>query len=187
MFRIHTLVVSSLLCAVACTGGPLSTEPTGPSSGAGPDRPGAPGEPTAVALGMTVLSRDGAPRLMRSIVPRVRPAGMTLQAAARDHVAALAPLWVGRAAPMAMTEFGTERLRNGATVTRLGQELEGVVVHQGEIRVLMHSDDSLAAVSGTLLPATSRPRFTSSPGQARVGQTSGVRALARDALMWPGE
>lgn len=168
MFRIHTLAVSSLLCAVACTGGPLSTEPTGPSSGAEPDRPSAPGEQTAVTLGMTILSRDGsgAPRLMRSIVPRVRPAGMTPQAAARDHVAALAPLWVGRAAPMALTELGTERLRNGATVTRLGQELEGVVVHQGEIRVLMHSDGSLAAVSGTLLPTTSRPRFTSSPGQA---------------------
>ena len=116
MFRIHTLAVSSLLCAVACTGGPLSTEPTGPPSGAGPDRPSAPGEQAAVTLGMTVLSRDGsgAPRLIRSIVPRVRPAGMTLQAAARDHVAALAPLWVGRAAPMALTELGTERLRNGA-------------------------------------------------------------------------
>jgi hypothetical protein len=150
MFRIHTPAAAALLCAVACTTG---SPPTRPSGDAGLDRPAAPNEPSAATLGMTVLSRDasGAPRLMQSIVPRARATGMTLQAAARDHIAALAPLWVGRATPMALADAGTQQLRNGATVTRLRQEVDGAVVHQGELRVLMHPDGSLAAVSGTLL------------------------------------
>src|SRR5215468_5254305 len=127
MLRTSALAVASLVFAVACTSGP---PPTGPSSDPGPDRPAAPDDQNAASLGMTVLSRDasGAPRLLRSIVPRAPAAGMTVQAAARDHIAALAPLWVGRATPMALTEVGTERLRNGATVTRLRQEVDGAVV-----------------------------------------------------------
>jgi len=165
MVRIYTVATAALLCAVACTAG---SPPTRPSDDAAPERPAAPNDPSAATLGMTVLSRDasGAPRLIQSIVPRARAAGMTPQAAARDHVAALASLWVGRATPMALVDGGTQQLRNGATVTRLRQEVDGALVHQGELRVLMHADGSLAAVSGTLLPAASRPRFTSSPSQA---------------------
>ncbi|MEO7733266.1 MAG: M36 family metallopeptidase, partial [Kofleriaceae bacterium] len=99
-------------------------------------------------------------------MPRARPPGMAVPAAARDHLAALAPLWVGAATPMALVDAGTQQLRNGATVTRLRQEIDGAVLHDGELRVLMHPDGSLAAVSGTWLPATIRPRFTSSPSQA---------------------
>ena len=181
MLRIHTAAAASLLCAVACMAGSPATTPSDedapasspspPSSSPSPAPAPAstsPSPASAVTLGMTVLSREpsGAPRLMQAIVPRARPAGMTPQAAARDHVAALAPLWVGVATPMALVDAGTQQLRNGATVTRLRQEIEGVIVHQGELRVLTHPDGSLAAVSGTLLPAASRPRFTSSPSQA---------------------
>ncbi|HSR98125.1 MAG TPA: M36 family metallopeptidase, partial [Kofleriaceae bacterium] len=165
MFRIHALAAASLLCAVACTTG---SPPSPPSSDPGSDPPGSPDEVSAATLGMTVLSCDasGAPRLLRSIVPRPRAAGVAPNAVARDHIAALAPLWVGRATPMALTDVGAQQLRNGATVTRFRQEVGGVVVHQGELRVLTYPDGSLAAVSGTLLPAAGRPRFRSSAGEA---------------------
>jgi hypothetical protein len=123
-------------------------------------------------MGIAVLSSDvsGAPRLLRSIVPRPSAPGMAPAAAARDHIAALAPLWVRQAQPMALAELGTQQLRNGATLVRLAQQVEGVPVDGAEMRVLMHLDGSLAAVSGTLLPAmTAKPSFVSSP-QAAVGR-----------------
>ncbi len=46
---------------------------------------------------------------------------------------------------------------------KLAQQVDGIVVDQGELRVLLHPDGSLAAISGTLLPATTRPNFVSSP------------------------
>ncbi|HMG20916.1 MAG TPA: M36 family metallopeptidase, partial [Kofleriaceae bacterium] len=117
---------------------------------------------------MAILSSDasGTPRLLRTIVPRASAAGMAPEAAARDHVAALAPLWVRQAQPMALADLGTQRLRNGATVVKLAQQVNGVVVSDGELRVLMHADGSLAAVSGTLLPAATNPAFVSSPPAA---------------------
>jgi hypothetical protein len=164
MFRIHALAAASLLCAAACTTG---SPPSQPSSD-GSEPPASPDEPSAATLGMTVLSRDasGAPRLLQAIVPRPRLAGATPSAAARDHIAALAPLWVGRATPMTLTDVGAQQLRNGATVAQFRQEVDGAVVHQGELRVLMHADGSLAAVSGTLLPTASPPRFHGSAGEA---------------------
>jgi hypothetical protein len=67
---------------------------------------------------MTIMSSDatGAPRLMRAIAPRAAALGMLPGEAARDHVAALAPLWVKHAPAMALSETGTQRLRNGSTV-----------------------------------------------------------------------
>jgi hypothetical protein len=67
---------------------------------------------------------------------------------------------------MALVNRGTQRLRNGATVVKLAQQVDGIVVDQGELHVLMHRDGALAAVSGTLLPAVVRPTFVSSPRQA---------------------
>ena len=57
---------------------------------------------------------------------------------------------------MPLVAIGTQPLRNGATVVKLAQQVDGVVVDQGELHVLMHRDGSLAAVSGTLLPAVAR-------------------------------
>jgi hypothetical protein len=91
---------------------------------------------------------------------------MTAASAARDHVAALAALWVRGAQPMTLTDNGTQQLRNGATVIKLAQQVDGVPVNNGELRVLLHADGSLAAISGTLLPATTRPSFVSSPPDA---------------------
>jgi hypothetical protein len=176
MVRILRLTIPSLAFAAACAACSSSSKPDGdpgdPGGGPPPGDPKGPGtmspgtsnERPEVSLGMTIMARDatGAPRLMRAIRPRAIAAGMTAPLAARDHLAALAPLWVNRAQPMALSETGTQELRNGATVVRLAQNVGGVVVDQGEIRVLMHPDGSLAAVSGTLLPDMATPSFASS-------------------------
>ena len=169
MARIRPLVASSLMFAAACA---VESPPTSP----GPGGPGAPGggrpappiEPTAISLGMTVLSSDaaGAPRLMRAIAPRPGAAGQTAEQAARGHVSALASLWLAHGAPMALVDAGTQRLRSGATIVRLAQQVDGVVAHNAELRVMMRADGSLAAIAGTLLPDTAKPRFVSSPSLA---------------------
>jgi hypothetical protein len=103
----------------------------------------------------------GAPRLMRSIVPRVAPAGSSAEDAARDHVMALSQLWVQKASPIGLLPNGTQQLRNGATIVKLTQHIGGIPVTDGELRVMLHPDRSLVAVSGTLLPATKAPSFVS--------------------------
>jgi hypothetical protein len=173
MVRIPRLAIPSLVLATACAACSSSSDsvgdPGGPPPpidpmGPGTTSPGTSNERPEVSLGMTIMARNdaGAPRLMRAIRPRAMAAGMTAPLAARGHVAALAPLWLSGARPMAMTEAGTQELRNGATVVRLAQTVGGVVVDQGELRVLMHADGSLAAVSGTLLPDMAPPSFASS-------------------------
>jgi large repetitive protein len=168
-FRLRTLSVP-LLLAAACTG----SDPSDPS-----DPPPDPGEPgqgplasstdqRATALGVAVLSSDasGAPRLLRSIVRRAAPAGMTSLAAARDHVAALEELWVPPGQAMDLVDRGTQPLRNGASIVTLSQEVDGIPVHQGEVRILLHTDGSLAAIAGTLVAATMKPSFASSARDA---------------------
>ena len=166
LFRVRTLAVPSLLFAVACA---ACASPGAPPADPGPGVPVTTTEQTATALGVSILSSDasGAPRLIRAIVPRASAAGVTPEVAARAHVAALAPLWLSQAhRPMDLVEIGTQRLRNGATVVKLAQQVDGVFVEQGEVRVLLHADSSFAAVSGTLLPATIKPKFVSSAHEA---------------------
>jgi hypothetical protein len=117
---------------------------------------------------VAIMSSDasGAPRLLRSIVPRAAGAGMAPAAAARDHVAALKELWVPQGPTMDLVDRGTQTLRNGATIVTLSQEVDGIPVNQGEVRVLMHTDGTLAAVSGTVAAATMKPNFVSSPTEA---------------------
>ncbi|HET9623052.1 MAG TPA: M36 family metallopeptidase [Kofleriaceae bacterium] len=120
-------------------------------------------------MGVSVVASapTGAPSLVRAIAPRPSPAGMTAVAAAQAHVAALAPLWVGQAPAMALADNGSQALRNGATLVKLVQHVNGVPVNHGELHVLLHTDGSLAAVSGTLLPAmASAPGFASTSSAA---------------------
>jgi large repetitive protein len=163
MMRVHKRFLPSLLLFVACASDPETAAP--PSE---PDQPATVKEQMALTMGMSILSSDakGAPRLMRSIRPRASLAGAAPEAAARAHVSALEALWVQGTPAMALSGLGTQPLRNGATVVRLAQQLDGVVVHNGELRVMMHADGSLAAVSGTLLPASIKPTFVSTPAQA---------------------
>jgi len=173
-FRLRSLAIPPLLFAAACATGPSSPTPPGDPGAPGDPgnpgtgQPGLPTDQTATGLGVSVMSSDaaGAPRLIRAIVPRASVAGMAPEVAARDHVAALAPLWVKQAQPTELVPAGTQQLRNGATVVRLAQKIDGIPIARGELRVLMHADRSLAAVSGTLLPATTRPSFVGSASQA---------------------
>jgi len=188
MLRIRALVIPSLLCAAACAA--CSSQ----STNGGPDDPGDPGNPggasgsggsgaagsgpgavigtndqLATGLGVAVLASDaaGAPRLIRAIVPRTPSvASMLPAAAAQDHVAALAPLWIGQGHPMALAENGTQVLRNGATIVRLQQHIDGIPVDHAELRVLVHADGSFAAAAGTLLAASGKPSFQGSSVQA---------------------
>jgi len=179
MVRIRPLVVSSLMLAAACTS---ESPPTSPAPGGpGGSPPGPAGGPTAITLDMAVLSSDatGAPRLMRAIAPRPSAAGQTAEQAARDHVSALASLWLPQGAPMALVEAGTQRLRSGATIVRLAQQVDGVIAHNAELRVMMHEDGSLAAISGTLLPAPATPRFVSSASLALERALDQVYGAAR--------
>jgi large repetitive protein len=171
--RFPTLAAIAALFAAACASNPAPTpdpgDPGDPGDPADPGgRPVSAMEQAATAMGVVIMSSDdsGTPRLIRSILPRASALGMTPQAAARDHVAALAPLWGSSASPMALVEAGTQQLRNGATVVRLAQHVDGVLVDRGELRVLMHPNGSLAAVSGTLLSSSTKPSFVSSPRQA---------------------
>ncbi|HTL36040.1 MAG TPA: M36 family metallopeptidase [Kofleriaceae bacterium] len=176
----RTVVVSSLLAAAAC-------------SDSKPDTVGDPGQPlpvplteqTATSMGVSIMSSDalGRPRLIRAIAPRaVSVAGMTPADAAREHIASLAPLWVQQARPATLVEGGTQTLRNGATVVKLVQQVDGVVVDQGELRVMMHADGSFAAASGTLVPSTMRPTFMSSPREALDRALDDQFGTARPAM-----
>jgi hypothetical protein len=162
MFRVRALV-SPLIFTVACATGPTTSTPPG---GAPPS--GATTEQIATSFGVAIMASEpsGAPSLLRTIVPRASAPGMTAAAAARDHVAALAPLWVRQAQPMTLADNGTQQLRNGAMLVKLVQHVGGVPVHGGELHVLLGADGGLAAISGTLLPATTTASFTSSPSAA---------------------
>jgi len=168
MVRIHSLPVASLVFAAGCAAGSSPTPPSGNPPVPDGGHTATTTEQTAVSLGMSIMSSDalGAPRLMRSFRPRASVAGMSPEAAARDHVAALAPLWVAQARPMALASTGTQRLRNGATIVKLAQQVDGVPFDQGELHVLMDPNGSLSAVSGTLMPAVAAPTFVSSPSAA---------------------
>jgi large repetitive protein len=168
-FRFRTLAVPSLLFAAACTGDSSpTTDPGTPGNPGDGPRPVTTNEQKATGMGVSIMAADpsGAPRLIRSIAPRPGGAGMSATAAARDHVAAISELYIQQAPAMTLVESSVQPLRNGAQVVNLDQMIDGVIVNQGQMRVLMHSDGALAAVSGTLLAATMKPNFVSTPNQA---------------------
>jgi hypothetical protein len=178
LLRFRTFAIPSLLLAAACAACSTDTpSPGDPGDPGGPSDPGNPGlgppmtttEQTATALGVSIMSSNaaGAPRLIRAIVPRAAAApNLAPVAAARAHVEALAPLWLQQQRPTTLVDNGTVSLRNGATVVKLSQQIDGAIVNDGELRVLVHPDGAFAAVSGTLLPATTKPTFTSSASAA---------------------
>jgi len=167
-FRFRTLAVPSLLFAAACSGDSSSDPSQDPPGDPGPGQTVTPTDQKATGLGLSILSADktGAPRLLRSIVPRPAGAGMSPAAAARDHLAALKELYVQQGKPMDLVDRSAQTLRNGATLVTLTQTVDGIPVNGGDVNVLMHTNGSLAAVSGTLLASTLKPNYVSSPNQA---------------------
>src|SRR5262249_46564192 len=113
------------------------------------------------------------------IVPRrTSVAGMPADQAARDHLAALTPLWMQQQKPADLAAIETQPLRNGAAIVRVQQQIDHIDVHQGELHVMVNADGSLAAVSGTLRAASGRTVFQSNAATATD--------LALDALYGAG-
>src|ERR1041384_5821847 len=115
MLRVRALV-SPLIFTIACATGPSTSAPPG-SGNPGNPNPGAPPstistDQLATALGVSIVSSEpsGAPRMLRTIVPRPSAAGVTAAAAARDHIAALSALWGGDAQPMALANNGAQQI-----------------------------------------------------------------------------
>jgi hypothetical protein len=166
MFRIRSLPLPGVALALAASC----------SSSAPPPDPVSPTDPSqqpsndsvAVSLGVTVDARGAAnePRLVRAIVPRKALAGMTAEQSARDHLTALTPLWLKHQQPAGLKTQSTQTLRNGASIVRLQQEINGVPIHQGELRVMVQGDGSLAAISGVMRSGAGRTTFRSSPSSA---------------------
>ncbi|HMG24260.1 MAG TPA: M36 family metallopeptidase, partial [Kofleriaceae bacterium] len=156
-------------CALALAAGCSSPSPSPPPP---PDprplRAQSAADLTAVGLGVAIDASDelGAPRLVRAVAPRSALAGSAPDAAARDHVAALAPLWIDHRRAPDLESRGVQRLRGGAALVRLDQRVGGVAIHHGELRVLVHGDGSLAAISGTLRASPGRASFQSTPTAA---------------------
>jgi hypothetical protein len=173
-----TLQILVIVLVAAC--GDDLTRPVPTPSGKG--RPVTATENLAVSLGVTIMATDGTgtPRLLRAWKPRPVAGGMSPEAAARDHVAALAPLWVQKATPMSLANVGTQRLRSGATVVTLAQQVNGVPVDDGALRVLLLADGSLGAISGTLLASIAAPPFSASPAQALDRALDSLHGATRD-------
>jgi len=162
MFRIRATVVAITALAFTAT---CSTSPPAPEP-APRVQPAA--DLAAVALGVAIDARDdrGAPRLVRAVAPRPAALGRTADEAARDHLAALAPLWLSHQRPSELATRGIQRLGNGASIVRLQQQVDRVDIHHGELRVMLGADGSLAAVSGTMLASRGRASFQSTPAAA---------------------
>jgi large repetitive protein len=187
MFRLRALALP-LALALTATCSSSSTPP--PDPGPGKVQPN--GDMVAVSLGVTIDSRDdrGKPRLVRAVVPRaVGVAGMAPNEAARDHLSALTPLYLKNAPAADRTMHSEQRLRNGAAIVRLQQKINDIDIHQGELRVMVHPDGSLAAVSGTMRASTARTTFKSTPVAAvdRALDALYGKTRARPALAEGGD
>jgi hypothetical protein len=169
-------VRARVLCGIAVGSAVSCSSAPPPPEGPQPAQVQPTADQAAVSLGLAIDARDerGAPRLIRAIVPRRAVAGMTPEQAARDHLDALAPLWIQRGRASERSTLHVQRLHNGASIVRVQQQVDGVDIHHGELRVLLDADGSLAAVSGTMRP---------DPGAVAFGSTaSAALEAALDAL-----
>ncbi|HSR98600.1 MAG TPA: hypothetical protein VLM79_16200 [Kofleriaceae bacterium] len=135
----------------------------------------------AVSLGVAIDARDerGAPRLIRAIAPRRALAGMTPEQAASDHLDALAPLWIGHGRASDRSTLNVQRLRNGASIVRVQQQVDHIDIHHGELRVLLDADGSLAAVSGTMRSDPGAVAFQSTASAAFEAALDAVYGASR--------
>ncbi|MDQ3233840.1 MAG: M36 family metallopeptidase, partial [Pseudobdellovibrionaceae bacterium] len=166
LIRLPLLILGALVGASACSPDHKSKRPRGPLH-----TPSL-GEKTAARFGVTIASSDkhGTPRLVRAIVPRKAAQGATPDQAAREHLATLAPLWMSGGQQADLISGGVQKLQGGSAVVTLRQRVNQIDVHQGDVRVMLHSDGQLSAISGTLLPSSETE-----------GRDS-FRMTARDAL-----
>lgn len=126
-------------------------------------------ERASLALGVAPLAieKDGAPRMLRAVGNQPAPAGLSAEAAARHHLARLAPLWLkgGKTADLELIE--SRMLSSGAFLTRFRQRVGGIEIYGGNLAVALKADGSLITVSGSLRPtATTAESFKVAPQEA---------------------
>ncbi len=145
-----------MLCALV---GASACSPVQKKRPQGPGHTPSHTEKTAAGFGVTIASSDenGSPKLIRAIASRKAAQGATPEQAAREHLTTLAPLWVSSAQPVALVTGGVQSLQGGSSIVTLRQQVNQIDVHQGNMRVMLHPDGQLSAISGTLLPSTDSP------------------------------
>lgn len=167
------LAAFALCLGLSCTVGD-SAEP-GPgihasrnTKGAGLVPPSASAGATTAALARlgampTSLDDDGTPRFVRAAGVQAAPRGATPEVAARAHLARYAAAYgLGPAAIAAVKVLRVQDLGRRGVIVVLGQDVDGVDVHGGELRLLMRTDLSLTALSGSLSPLA-QPTSKSAP------------------------
>jgi hypothetical protein len=114
--------------------------------------PGASAVAQAIGLGLAPVAVDerGMPRLLQAASDQTRGSAL-------EHVAALAPAWgVDAGALPALQSLG-DIPAIGGSITRVRQQLDGLPIEGGELRVMTDPTGKLIAISGTLV-GTDQPR-----------------------------
>jgi len=99
-------------------------------------------------LAAVALDDDGRPRLVRATAPLPPRPGAPRDVAAIEFVASATPIW-GVRTPADLGVDAVHRLRGGASLVALRQEVDGVPVWGGRISVLTGADGGLLAIGGT--------------------------------------
>jgi MYXO-CTERM domain-containing protein len=141
-------------------------------------------ERASLALGVAPLAieQGGAPRMLRAVGNQPAPVGLTAEAAARHHLARLAPLWLkgGKTADLELIE--SRKLRNGASLVRFRQRVDGIEIYGGNVAVALKSDGSLISTSGLLRTAAPNgSSFVLAPQQAVARALSTKLGVSLDA------
>jgi hypothetical protein len=128
----------------------------------------------AQRVGALAIAHDaaGAPRLITASGAAVA-SSTGPEAAARAHLARLAPAWLQGGAAADTELVAVHPLTGGATIVRFRQRIGGIEIHGGEVRVLLAADRSLRAVTGRLYPATA------SDAPFRLDDTAAVSAALK--------
>ena len=115
-------------------------------------------EQTAIAKGVTVVSTNefGVPRMLRSVAPAAPSVAMAPKASAEAFVASLEELFVGRGVAAKRVDEEAQPLRGGSTIISMKQRVDGIPIHQGDLRVMLRADGAPTALTGTVYPAASK-------------------------------
>ena len=170
------LLAGGLSCS-SPSGTDLPDDPSGNGSGSDGEsaQPRPAYEKRAIDAGGIVSAKDevGRPRFIWATRRIDASPGSTPEAAAQEHLVRFAPAYgVEKNAVVSNSSLdaaGTTRTRGGDYLVRLRQKVDGLEVYQGDVKIVMRSDMSLIALSGTPSDLTgSKPGggFDLSAGQA---------------------
>lgn len=151
--------------------------------GATPVATSAQGRPPAKVVALSAEPR-GLPRFLRATERQPAPTGASAPAAARFHLAAHAHVFGRTPAALERTVLRhVHDVGRGGIIVTLGQRAHGLEVYRGEVKVLMHRNLDLVAISGSLLPApATAPAFAWSAQDALAAALAEEYAVPLPAL-----